>query len=279
MVLKDAFKLILLKCIFEFMINTALPDSNSVQGREKCFKYNTFTCQISQCQRGAVVWELTSHAGGSYCVGSNPGEAIFFFLIFFFPFSFLFLFVLCVCVLFCFLIICVLYIFLDYEQSPIRPQGQQSERNACARENHPTREKATRGGVRENFFFLSPRRLGFLAWGDFHAGSRFACSTIPEEKWVTTRSLRFSSEPAKYRHYGIPLGVSIIRVLLCIGTSLKRQALGYEKSVRILQSLSKMWRASILTTNLLKTIRFDRSITHLLVTTAFTKKKINELKL
>ena len=50
-------------------------------------------------------------------------------------------------------------------------------RNASARENHPTREKATRG--------VSP----FPAWGDFHARSRFARSTIPEEKWETTRSL------------------------------------------------------------------------------------------
>ena len=38
---------------------------------------------------------------------------------------------------------------LDYEQSPIFPQGQQRERNANARENQPTREKATRGGERE----------------------------------------------------------------------------------------------------------------------------------
>ena len=29
----------------------------------------------------------------------------------------------------------------------------------------------------------------FLACGDFHACSRFARSTIPEEKWGTTRSL------------------------------------------------------------------------------------------
>ena len=29
----------------------------------------------------------------------------------------------------------------------------------------------------------------FLAWGDFHARSQFARSTIPEEKWGTTRSL------------------------------------------------------------------------------------------
>ena len=28
-----------------------------------------------------------------------------------------------------------------------------------------------------------------LAWGDFHAHSRFARSTIPEEKWGSTRSL------------------------------------------------------------------------------------------
>ena len=36
-------------------------------------------------------------------------------------------------------------------------------RNVSARENQPTREKA-------------------LAWGDFHARSRFARSTIPEEE-------------------------------------------------------------------------------------------------
>ena len=35
----------------------------------------------------------------------------------------------------------------------------------------------------------------FLAWGDFHARSRFAGSTIPEEKWGTTRSL--SGQPLR----------------------------------------------------------------------------------
>ena len=30
---------------------------------------------------------------------------------------------------------------------------------------------------------LSPPPLAFLEWGDFHARSRFARSTIPEEKW------------------------------------------------------------------------------------------------
>ena len=32
-------------------------------------------------------------------------------------------------------------------------------------------------------FSLSPPRLAFLAWVDFHARSRFARSTIPEKKW------------------------------------------------------------------------------------------------
>ena len=40
---------------------------------------------------------------------------------------------------------------------------------------------------------ITPREKGetpFLAWGDFHAP--FARSTIPEDKWGTTRSLSFS---------------------------------------------------------------------------------------
>ena len=50
------------------------------------------------------------------------------------------------------------------------------------------RKGDTRRGERK--IFLSPRRVSpFLAWGDFHAPSRFARSTIPEEKWGTTRSL------------------------------------------------------------------------------------------
>ena len=37
---------------------------------------------------------------------------------------------------------------------------------------------------------LPPRRVWpFLAWGDFHARSRFVRSTLPEEKWGTTLSL------------------------------------------------------------------------------------------
>ena len=50
----------------------------------------------------------------------------------------------------------------------------EEERHCKAKFFDPTRER---------------RHAPFLAWGDFHARSRFARSTIPEEKWVTTRSL------------------------------------------------------------------------------------------
>ena len=42
-----------------------------------------------------------------------------------------------------------------------------------------------------SFFSLTAARLAFLAWGDFHARSRFARSTIPEGKGGTTRSLAY----------------------------------------------------------------------------------------
>ena len=38
-------------------------------------------------------------------------------------------------------------------------------------------------------FPLPPPRVAFLPWGDFHARWRVARSTIPEDKWGTTRSL------------------------------------------------------------------------------------------
>ena len=62
---------------------------------------------------------------------------------------------------------------LDYEWSPffLRDSGANETR---ARENHPTQERRDAVGREKN---------AFLAWGDFYARSRFACSTIPEEKW------------------------------------------------------------------------------------------------
>ena len=63
---------------------------------------------------------------------------------------------------------------------------------------HTLREKRRHEAGREKneglkTIFLSPRRVSsFLAWGDFHARSRFARSAIPKEKWGTTRSLQAS---------------------------------------------------------------------------------------
>ena len=56
---------------------------------------------------------------------------------------------------------------------------ERANRNACALENHPTREVA------------------FCRVGDFCARSRFARSTIPEEKWGTTRSLALRTRTMK----------------------------------------------------------------------------------
>ena len=56
----------------------------------------------------------------------------------------------------------------------------------CEKRRHAAgREKNQHSKV-----LLFPRRVSpFLAWGDFHARSPFAHSTIVEEKWGTTRSL------------------------------------------------------------------------------------------
>ena len=44
-------------------------------------------------------------------------------------------------------------------------------------EHHPTRERRDAPGCEKN------ECLAFLAWSDFHARSRFARCTIPDEKW------------------------------------------------------------------------------------------------
>ena len=57
---------------------------------------------------------------------------------------------------------------LDYEWSPFFLRDSRASETR-ARVKITPREKGGKGG--------------FLAWGDFHARSRFARSTIPEEKW------------------------------------------------------------------------------------------------
>ena len=64
------------------MINTALPASNSVYGREKLFWYDKINFSNHVCHCGAVVKELLARADKP---GSTPGDAVFcFFVPFFF---------------------------------------------------------------------------------------------------------------------------------------------------------------------------------------------------
>ena len=80
------FKLIFLKYIFEWMINTVPLTSNSIHGKEKCFKYNNFSITIIQWLRGAVVKDIISLTGDSEGASSNSSEAIIFNFVHFFSF-------------------------------------------------------------------------------------------------------------------------------------------------------------------------------------------------
>ena len=80
--MKYALRLVFLKCIFEFMINTAPPASNSVYGREKLFWYDKINFSNHVCHCGAVVKEFLARADKP---GSTPGNAAFFFYVPFFP--------------------------------------------------------------------------------------------------------------------------------------------------------------------------------------------------
>ena len=51
--MKNALKLVFLKCVFEFMIDTAPPASNSVYGRENLFSYDKINYSNHACHCGA----------------------------------------------------------------------------------------------------------------------------------------------------------------------------------------------------------------------------------
>ena len=82
---------IFLKCIFEFMINTAPQGSNSVNGREKYFNNINFDELSAQWSHGPVVRGHTlSLDEVGLQLGSSPGvsTSIFFSFIVFLPFGF-----------------------------------------------------------------------------------------------------------------------------------------------------------------------------------------------
>ena len=71
------------------MLNAALPASNNVYGKKKCFSwYSKFTSPKTERHRGAVVKELLALADKQ---GSTSGKAVFlFFIIQFFLYLILF---------------------------------------------------------------------------------------------------------------------------------------------------------------------------------------------
>ena len=76
-------------------------------------------------------------------------------------------------------------------QARVKITPREKRRHAAGREkNEGLQTKPKLLTLHGRLIFLSPRRVSpFLAWGDFHARSRFARSTIPEGKWGTIRSL------------------------------------------------------------------------------------------
>ena len=78
---------------------------------------------------------------------------------------------------------------LDYEYSGppfFLRDSKASETRSRVKITHARKGDTRRG---ETIFPSSRRVSPFLARADFHARLRFARSTIPEEKWGTTRSL------------------------------------------------------------------------------------------
>ena len=72
---------------------------------------------------------------------------------------------------------------------------------------------------------ITPRVSPFLAWGDFHARSRFTRSTILEEKWWTARSLK---------------DLSPLQFLLIFFASLISQSLGKLVHVQDMLKVTKL---------------------------------------
>ena len=84
-----------------------------------------------------------------------------------------------------------------------------------------------------SLIFLSPRRVSpFLERADFHARSSFARSTIPEEKWGTSRSLAIRSGDTGQRSHCFD-SCQLITTSICnqISPGLPNQ----------LESVSKHW--------------------------------------
>ena len=89
MVLKYSFKLFFLKCIFEFMINTAPQGSNSVNGRENTSRLSIFhfkLCSGHMAQWYEVSFFALEEVGVQVHIPGGLFPMFFFFFIVFLPF-------------------------------------------------------------------------------------------------------------------------------------------------------------------------------------------------
>ena len=76
----------------------------------------------------------------------------------------------------------------------------------------------------------------FLAWGDFHARSRFARSTIPEEKWGTTRNLLMNRKYKQWLYY------STLNVCTCI--TMPSSCYNENNTMRLISTVQKWSNSS-----------------------------------
>ena len=63
----------------------------------------------------------------------------------------------------------------------------------------------------------------FLAWGDFYARLRFARSTLPEEKWGTTRSLDIRSTQFTHRFLFFARGLGTVAIVTSLYIPVKHR--------------------------------------------------------
>ena len=71
-----------------------------------------------------------------------------------------------------------------------KPHQKSSTTTSLQTLTPPSLSKIEQKYARSPKVFYPPDGVSpFFVWGDFHVRSRFARSTIPEEKWGTTRSL------------------------------------------------------------------------------------------
>ena len=93
-----------------------------------------------------------------------------------------------------------LYVYTDVDNRERARARNKKKRNFCENVRHVHRLrvvphfsfKNSRANDKRARVEITPREKGETRWGEFHVRSRFARSTIPEDKWGTTRMSNIS---------------------------------------------------------------------------------------